>query len=166
MLSTANGKAPTELDDFVAAGAESVEPLRFRWKLDNDTLKDINRAIGLDNTTHGRGFLGRLMLLWLTLEREGRPRFVVDRMRHDDLIFVPSPCYIVAMSDDRKQLNCWYSVLVDAQPVELLAHKRGVWVFQVSGSAAVIEKYLDCIVRTFRLRARQEAEGHTFHRMI
>ena len=152
--------------DFVAGGAATPETVRFHWMLDNDTLKDINKAIGLDTTTHGRGFLGRLLLLWLALDPERRPRFEVDRMRHDDLVFVPSPCYIVAISDDRTKLSCWYSVLVDAQPAELLDHKRGVWAFQVEGSPRIIEKYLECIVRTFRLRPRQEELGHRFYRMI
>lgn len=152
--------------DFAAAGAEAIEPVRFHWKLDNDTLKDINKAIGLDGTTHGRGFLGRLMLLWLHLSPDDRPRFEVARMRHDDLVFVPSPCYIVAISDDHRRIHCWYSVLVDAQPAELLDHKRGVWVFEAEGDPTIIDKYLDCIVKTFRLRPRQAAEGHRFYRMI
>lgn len=154
----------TELD-FVAEGVGG-ESVCFHWKLDNDTLKDINKAIGLDTSVHGRGFLGRLMRLWLQLDPDERPSFEVPRMRHDDLFFVPSPCYIVAISDDRRRLSCWYSVLVDAQPAELLEHKRGVWVFEVEGGPAFIDSYLDCIVKTFRLRARQKAEGYTFYRMI
>jgi hypothetical protein len=162
---SAQNKAAAELD-FVVRGGETPEPVRFNWKLDNDTLKDINRAIGLDAAAHGRGFLGRLMLLWLSLEPEARPRLEVPRMRHDDLMFVPSPCYIVALADDGRRINCWYSVLVDAQPSELLDHKRGVWVFEVEGEQEFIQRYLDCIVKTFRLRTRQQAEGHTFFRMI
>jgi len=152
--------------DFVADGEETLQPLRFHWKLDNDTLKDINKAIGLDTTAHGRGFLGRLMLLWLNVHPDHRPPFEVPRMRHDDLVFVPSPCYIVAISTDHTKINCWYSVLVDAQPEELLDHKRGVWVFEAAGAKEIIDAYLDCIVKTFRLRPRVEAEGHKFYRMI
>jgi len=152
--------------DFVVEGTEGTEPIRFDWKLDNETLKDINRAIGLDAGTHGRGFLGRLMHLWMQLAPERRPQLEVPRMRHDDLIFVPSPCYIIALSDDHRHLSCWYSVLVDAQPSELLDHKRGVWVFEVVGMPDVLDAYLDCIVKTFRLRARAAADGYTFYRMI
>lgn len=158
-------ESDTQLD-FLAAGAEGEEPLRFDWKLDNDTLKDINRAIGLDNAVHGRGFLGRLVLLWLQLERARRPRFEVPRMRHDDLVFVPSPCYIVALSNDHRRFCCWYSVLIDAEPAELLANRRGVWVFEAAGNPELLGEYLDCIQRTFRLRRHQEAEGCTFYRMI
>jgi len=152
--------------DFVAAGAAELEPVRFDWKLDNDTLRDINRAIGLASATHGRGFLGRLMLLWLQLDPARRPRLEVPEMRHDDLVFVPSPCYIVALAADRRRICCWYSVLIDAQPSELLANRRGVWVFEAQGDPVLLEKYLECLVRTFRLRARQEAEGFTFYRMV
>jgi hypothetical protein len=152
--------------DFLAVGAEGEEPVCFDWKLDNDTLKDINRAIGLDNSVHGRGFLGRLMLLWLQLDPASRPRFEIPRMRHDDLVFVPSPCYIVAIADDHRRFCCWYSVLIDAQPDELLANRRGVWVFEAMGNPVLLARYLDCIVKTFRLRTQQEAEGCTFYRMI
>ena len=152
--------------DFVATGAADIEPLHFHWRLDNDTLKDINRAIGFNNTQHGRGFLGRLMLLWLEVDEAERPRFEVPEMRTDDLIFVPSPCYIVGLSDDGTELACWYTVLVDAEPGELLDGNRGVWVFRAVGNTEVLARYLDCIVKTFRLRVKQKVDGYTFYRMI
>ena len=154
--------------DLVAAGAEGgTTVLRFHWTVDNETLKDVNRASGMDSTaSHLRGFLSRLFTVWSDTEPACRPLFEVPTILSEDLVYIPSPCYILAISSDRQTMHCWYSVLVDAADDELLAGRAGVRMFTATGSAEVIGKFLDETVRLFRFRSKRRQDGFTFHRRI
>ncbi len=152
--------------DFVAAGAGGGgSVLHFHWTVDNETLKDVNRASGMDSSaSHLRGFLARLFTTWLDTPPEKRPLFEVPTLLSEDLVYIPSPCYILAISTDCDTLHCWYSVLVDAGAAELLAGKAGVRIFTVTGAPVVIGKFLDDTLRLFRFHSRAKHEGFTFHR--
>lgn len=154
--------------DFVAAGGGGGESvLRFHWTVDNETLKDVNRASGMDSTaSHLRGFLAKLITLWLETPAERRPLLEVPAVLSEDLVYIPSPCYILAVSADRSTVHCWYSVLVDAAPDELLAGRAGVRMFTASGSPDVIGRFVDETVRLFRFRSKTKHEGYTVHRRL
>jgi hypothetical protein len=142
--------------DFVAAGpAGGQSVLRFVWTVDNETLKDVNRASGMDSTaSHVRGFLARLVTAWADTAEERRPLLDVPALLSEDLVYIPSPCYIFALSTDRSTIHCWYSVLVDAGCAELLEGKAGV------------SSFLDGTLRLFRFRTKTKYEGFTFHRRV
>jgi len=152
--------------DFVAAGAEGGQSvLHFRWTVDNETLKDVNRASGMDTAvSHLRGFLTKLIAVWIDMPTERRPLLEIQTVLSEDLVYIPSPCYVFAISSDRDTLHCWYSVLVDASPEELLAGRAGVRMFTVSGAPEIIAAFLDETVRLFRFRSKSKHEGFTIHR--
>lgn len=152
--------------DFVAAGAKGGETvLRFQWAVDNETLKDVNRASGMDSAaSHLRGFLTKLVAVWMDTPTERRPLLEIPKMLSEDLVYIPSPCYVLAISSDRNTLHCWYSVLVDASPEELLAGRAGVKMFTVSGAAELVNRFLDETVRLFRFRSKSKHGGFTVHR--
>lgn len=154
--------------DFVAAGAEGgVSVLRFHWTVDNETLKDVNRASGMDSTaSHLRGFLAKLITIWLETPAERRPLLEVPAVMSEDLVYIPSPCYILAVSTDRSTVHCWYSVLVDAAPAELFEGRAGVRMFTAGGSPEVIGRFVDETVRLFRFRSKTKHEGYTIHRRL
>jgi len=156
----------TPASDFVAAGpAGGQSVLRFHWTVDNETLKDVNRASGMDSTaSHVRGFLARLVTTWVDLPEATRPVLDVPSLLSEDLVYIPSPCYVFALSSDRATLHCWYSVLIDAGCAELLAGKAGVRVFTVNGDPQVVSSFLDETLRLFRFRTRTKHEGFTFHK--
>lgn len=154
--------------DFVAAGPAGGESvLRFRWTVDNETLKDVNRASGMDSSaSHVRGFLARLVTVWADTPETRRPLLEVPELLSEDLVYIPSPCYIFAVSTDRSTLHCWYSVLVDAGCAELLAGKAGVRVFTLTGDPQVVATFIDETLRLFRFRTKVKHEGYTFHRRV
>ena len=84
----AEAEAVVQELDFRAAGSSDQDAVLFQWQLDNDTLKDINKAVALDSEAHGRGFLGRLLVLWMEIAPNERPDFHVPSMRHNDLRFL------------------------------------------------------------------------------
>jgi hypothetical protein len=139
--------------------------LRFRWNVDNETLKDVNRASGMDSTaSHLRGFLARLIHVWLNATAAHRPLLEVPTVLSEDLVYIPSPCYILAISADRATVHCWYSVLVDAGAEELMSGKAGVHIFTVTGAPEVVATFLDETVRLFRFRSRSRYAEFTFHK--
>lgn len=141
--------------------------LRFEWTVDNETLKDVNRASGMDSSaSHARGFLARLVTAWADTPEERRPLLEVPAQLSEDLVYIPSPCYIFALSTDRAELHCWYSVLVDAGCAELLEGKAGVRVFTITGEGRLVASFLDETLRLFRFRTRLKHEGFTFHRRV
>ncbi len=152
--------------DFVAAGTEGGQSvLLFRWTVDNETLKDVNRASGMDTAvSHLRGFLTKLITVWLDAPAARRPLLEIPTVLSEDLVYIPSPCYVLASSADRDILHCWYSVLVDASPEELLTGRAGVRMFTVTGAPDLISAFLDETVRVFRFRAKSKHEGFTIHR--
>jgi hypothetical protein len=154
--------------DFVAAGAGGRHTvLRFHWTVDNETLKDVNRASGMDTAvSHLRGFLTKLIGVWIDTPAERRPLLEIPTVLSEDLVYIPSPCYVFAVSSDLETLHCWYSVLVDASPEELLAGRAGVRMFTVTGAPEQISAYLDQTVRLFRFRSKTKHEGFTIHRRL
>lgn len=156
------------VSDFIGAGpAGGQSVLRFQWTVDNETLKDVNRASGMDSSaSHVRGFLARLVTVWADTPEERRPVLEIPALLSEDLVYIPSPCYIFAFSTDRSSMHCWYSVLIDAGCAELLEGKAGVRVFTVTGDPQVLSTFLDGTLRLFRFRTRIRHEGFTFHRRM
>ncbi|MBI2215130.1 MAG: hypothetical protein HYU52_15890 [Acidobacteria bacterium] len=154
--------------DFVAAGAGGGQSvLRFHWNVDNETLKDVNRASGMDSTaSHLRGFLARLINAWLDTPSENRPLLEVPTVLSEDLVYIPSPCYVLAISTDRSTVVCWYSVLIDAAAAELMEGKAGVKMFTITGTSDVLGTFLDDTVRLFRFRSRTRHADFTVHKRL
>ncbi|MFA6957637.1 MAG: hypothetical protein WC538_17365 [Thermoanaerobaculia bacterium] len=154
--------------DFVAAGTGGDQPvLRFHWTVDNETLKDVNRASGMDTAvSHLRGFLTKLIAVWLDAPPTRRPMLEIPTVMSEDLVYIPSPCYVFAISADRDTLHCWYSVLVDASPEELLTGRAGVRMFTVTGTPEIISAFLDETVRLFRFRSKSKHQGFTVHKRL
>lgn len=141
--------------------------LRFLWNVDNETLKDVNRASGMDaKASHLRGFLSRLIDVWLETPPDHRPLLEVPTVLSEDLVYIPSPCYVFAISADRSTVVCWYSVLIDAAAPELMAGRAGVKMFTVEGAPEVVGAFLDATVRLFRFRSRSKHAEFTIHKRL
>ncbi len=156
----------SEILDFQGAGGGvELRTLRWIWNVDEERLKDVNRASGMDGTaSHLRGFLCRLVTMWMDTPASRRPAIEASETFPEDLVYIPSPCYVFAHSKDRTTLQCWYSVLVDAGCDELLEGKAGVRIFTLEGDPDFVASYIEGIVRLFRFRSITECGGHTFYR--
>ena len=152
--------------DFRAVGGEATaKPFRFVWQINDQQLRDVNNACGMHaGDSRHRGFLTRWLGVWLALPKEKRPPLEVPRTLNEDLLYIPSPCYVFANSDDRRQWRCWYSVISDVAPIELMNNRMGMLLFAVEGSTDEANAMIEVQLRRFRFEARVSAMGFTFYR--
>ncbi|HVT44960.1 MAG TPA: hypothetical protein VMT00_11260 [Thermoanaerobaculia bacterium] len=160
----AGAQERTHPDFYARSGAVGGETFRFVWHIDSDRVRSVNRSVGLGpNYNRRRGFLSRWLTLWLKLPAAMRPPVEVPTILDEDLIYIPSPCYVFASNEERTSWRCWFDECRPFEPERLLDGSDGILLFSVEGMPPRASSEIESSLGRFGFAPAAERRGLTFY---